>query len=66
MQDSKCNRQVGIMAIVDYPERIKKIKRQIAPWEIGAGVFKKDTPQEILKLHEELVEYLHSTYDSIQ
>lgn len=54
------------MAMIEYPERIKKIKAQLAPWEIGAGTFKEDTPPEILKLHEELIKYLHETYDSVQ
>lgn len=54
------------MATIEYPERIKKIKAQLAPWEIGAGTFKEDTPPEILKLHEELIKYLHETNDSVQ
>lgn len=49
-----------------YPPEIMKMKKKIEPWETGAGIFKPDTPAEILDLNKKLIEWLKTATDGEQ
>lgn len=46
-----------------YPPEIKRMKEKIKPWKIGAGIFKPDTPPEILELNKRVSDWLDTVID---
>lgn len=54
------------MCYIIVPEEIKKKERIVKPYKIGAGKFKEDTPDYILKLHEEIMQFYSEETDGMQ
>ena len=52
--------------MIIYPEEILELKKFVEPWEIGAGIFKKDTPPEVLEANKKIMEWFHKETDGIQ
>ena len=44
--------------VIPTPE-IEKMEELIKPWEIGAGIFKEDTPPEILEMDKIVMAFYH-------
>lgn len=42
--------------VVATPE-IKKMIEKIKPWEVGAGIFKENTPPEIIEMDKVVMEF---------
>ena len=54
------------MSFIIVPDRIKRMERQIKPWEIGAGIFKEGTPKEILEMDKEVMDFYDNVMDGFQ
>ena len=46
----------------EIQEAINKVKK----WEIGAGVFKEGTPEDIIALNKEILAWFSKTMDGVQ
>ena len=46
-----------------YPPEILEMKKKIQPWKVGAGIFKPNTPSEILELDQKVMEWLKTVID---
>lgn len=50
--------------VVPTPE-IQKMIENIKPWEIGAGIFKEDTPPEILEMDKIVMQFYKDAMDGV-
>lgn len=45
------------MCYIIVPEEIEKKQKVVDQYEIGAGKFKENTPDYVLKMHEEIIDF---------
>ena len=48
------------------PDNIQKMMDEIKLWELGAGVFKENTPPHIFEMDREVGKWFHEAMDGIQ
>jgi len=50
--------------VMPTPE-IQEMINQIKPWEIGAGIFKEDTPPEILEMDKVVLKFYSDAMEGV-
>lgn len=51
---------------MDYiipPPEIEEMMKKIRPWEIGAGIFKENTPPEIIEMDKKVMDFYSKALD---
>lgn len=54
------------MSAIKVPENIKRMERQVKPWRVGVGVYKDNTPPEIIDMDKKVTEFYREAIGDFQ